>query len=399
MPGKRSRHSVLCVWKRYPWPLQLGDNYRRLNIVKRLQGRFIFDLYCYDERDEVPPQIRSYFDRVIVRPVPTGPGMGKIQTLLAGLTQYEPTSSLSQAHRELSDLLQDGRYDIAIASLGVLRYLPRGVTAPIFGDIIDNDCFAVWRELRHSTSLTELISHSRGLAAAALYQRAYFRRLSAACYVSELDAAVSKRITPSLTHEVIPSGVDPAIFRRIDGNQEPNSLVFEGNMSFPPNVDAACYFATDIFPLIRNVVSGAKLYIVGKDPAPSVRDLASAQIIVTGYVEDVPHWLSKAQVFVSPLRIGAGIKTKVLQAWAVGVPVVATSESTGGLRSVDGKNIIVRDGPEAFAQAVIELLRDPDKARAIGLEGRKTVECHYTWDHLAGRFGDTLERIITGGES
>ena len=399
MPGERSRHSVLCVWKRYPWPLQRGDNYRRLNIVKRLQGRFIFDLYCYDERDEVPPQIRPYFDRVIVRPVPTGPGMGKIKTLLAGLTQYEPTSSHGQAHGELSDLLQDGRYDIAIASLGVLRYLPKGVTAPIFGDIIDNDCLAVWRELRHSTSLTALIGHSRGLAAAALYQRAYFRRLSAACYVSELDAAVSKRITPSLAHAVIPSGVDPAIFRRIEGNQEPNSLVFEGNMSFPPNVDAACYLATDIFPLIRDVVSGARLYIVGKDPAPSVRDLASAQIIVTGYVEDVPQWLSKAQVFVSPLRIGAGIKTKVLQAWAMGIPVVATSESTGGLRSVDGKNIVVRDRPEAFAQAVIELLRDPGKARSIGLEGRKTVERHYTWDRLAGRFGDTLERIITDGES
>jgi len=394
MSREVSRPRVLLVLERYPWPLQRGDNYRRLNIVRRLQGRFVFDLYCCNEKNRPPPEIKPYFDRIIARLLPTDDGIGKIKTLLAGLTPYDPESSYGQARSELDRYVRAGGYDVVVASLGVLPYLPQGISAPMFGDIIDNDCLAIWRDLRNCRSLAKFFSLGRALAAAALNQRAFFRRLSAACYVSEVDAAVSRRITPSLVHEVIPSGVDPTIFRGLNGPREPHALVFEGNMGFPPNVDAACYFVSDIFPRIRAVIADARFYIVGKDPDPDVLALACDEIIVTGFVEDIRPWLNKAQVFVSPLRTGAGIKTKVLQAWAAGVSVVATSKSTGGLKIVDGENIIIRDGAESFAQAVVDLLQDPLRARTIGQEARRTVEQHHTWDQAARRFGDALEQII-----
>ncbi len=396
MSRETSCPRVLLVLKRYPWPLQRGDSYRRLNIVKRLQDRFVFDLYCCNEKNGPPPEIRPYFNRVIARLLPTDDGMGKTKTLLARLTPYNPVSSYGQARSELDQFVRAGGYDAVVASLGVLPYLPKGISAPIFGDIIDNDCLAIWRDLRNCGSLAKFVSLGRALTAAALNQRAYFRPLSAVCYVSEVDAAISRWITPSLVHEVIPNGVDPTMFRHFIGPREPHSLVFEGNMRYPPNVDAACYFVSDIFPRIRAVIADARFYIVGKDPDPDVLALASDEIIVTGFVEDIRPWLSKAQVFVSPLRTGAGIKNKVLQAWAVGIPVVATSKSTGGLKVEDGKNIVVRDEAEAFAQAVVELLRDPVRAQSIGLEGRRTIERHYTWDQLARRFGDALEQIMHG---
>ncbi len=393
-----SRPRVLLVLERYPWPLQRGDNYRRLNIVRRLQGRFVFDLYCCSEKNRPPPEIKPYFDRVIARLLPTDDGMGKIKTLLAGLTPYDPESSYGQARSELDRFVRAGGYDVVVASLGVLPYLPQRISVPYFGDIIDNDFLTILRELRHYETLAKFFSLGRALVSAYLNQRAFFRRLSAVCYVSEVDAAVSKRISPSLVHEVIPNGVDPTVFRRMNGYGELNSLIFEGNMNFPPNVDGACYFATNIFPRIRAAISDTRFYIVGKNPDPKILALASDEIIVTGFVEDVRPWLNKARVFVCPLRTGAGIKNKVLQAWAMEIPVVATSKSTGGLKIVDGENIIIRDGAESFAQAVVDLLQDPLRARTIGQEGRRTVEQHHTWDQAARRFGDALEQIINSGQ-
>ena len=158
---------------------------------------------------------------------------------------------------------------------------------------------------------------------------------------------------------------------------EPATLVFEGNMMFGPNVDAARRLALEILPIVRAAIPAARLVLVGRDPAPEVRALAGESVEVTGTVDDVRPFLARGTVFACPMRLGSGIKNKILQAWAMARPVVATPASLGGLAAHDEDNLLVREDNLGFSEAVIELIRDPARVRttrgARPLDGRARV--------------------------
>jgi glycosyltransferase involved in cell wall biosynthesis len=133
--------------------------------------------------------------------------------------------------------------------------------------------------------------------------------------------------------------------------------------------------------------------LVGTDPTPEVRALACDAIEVTGYVDDVRPHLDRARVFVCPLRKGAGIKNKILQAWAMGKAVVATPQSVGGLEVQEGVNVLVRPFNRGFVEAIVALLNDPARAAALGEAGRRTVLDHYTWDLKAAELDRQLHDV------
>ena len=385
------RPRILLILRRFPWPMEHGMHLRHLNIIERLQDRFVFDLYCYAEQQEPPTELNAYFRQIIYdqrQANETGAGV-KVRS------RNDDRSSTQEIKRELEALLDGGQYDVAVTTIGTLRYLPRHPSIPVIGDMIDNDCLIIWRSLRYARNLFELYRRVRDFLVWAAYQRVFFRRLACVCYVSEVDAAFSKRISRYPNHEVIPNGVNTDFFTPAEQLSEPYSLVFEGNMDFEPNVDAARYLISEILPRIHNAIAGAHLYLVGNNPHPDIVAASSEHVTVTGYVQDIRPWLRRARVFACPMRIGAGIKNKVLQAWAMGIPVVATTKGTGGLRAIDGQNILVRDRPDDFAEAVVEILHDHQLARSIGEAGRRTAMRHYTWIQSANRFGEVLQRAMT----
>src|SRR6185295_14351393 len=162
-------------------------------------------------------------------------------------------------------------------------------------------------------------------------------------FVSDIDAATFKRVCPRTPVSVVNNGVDEATFRPIGLPLEPGTVVFEGRMDFGPNVDGAVAFCRNILPRICAAIPDIRVKLVGMSPAPQVRELASATVEVTGFVEDVRPYLERASVFICPLRKGAGIKNKILQAWSMGKAVIATPESVGGLDVREGANILVRN--------------------------------------------------------
>jgi len=227
------------------------------------------------------------------------------------------------------------------------------------------------------------------------FERRYFSKAEACLFVSEVDAAVFSRICPGNLVRVIHNGVDAEYFQPNDLPIEADSVVFEGSMDFYPNIDGAIYLCNEVMPLVRKRRPGVKTYIVGKKPTRSVQALASADVIVTGFVEDVRPYLARAALFVSPTRTGAGIKNKILQAWAMGKAVVATSASTGGLRCRDGDNILVRDTTEGLADAIVTLLDDSPRRSTLGIRGRQTIVDHYTWEAKARELEDLMLAIIS----
>ncbi len=193
--------------------------------------------------------------------------------------------------------------------------------------------------------------------------------------VSEEDKAAIRACDPSLSNiECVPIGVDVEHYQPVDRIADSHNILSMGTMYWPPNVDSMLYFAREILPLIKREVPDCALTIAGQRPVEAIRALASDPAIsVTGYVDDDRAIAKDCGVFVVPLRSGSGVRVKILNALAMGLPVVATSVGAEGLDVVDGEHLLIADGPAEFAAAVVRALRGRELADGLADNGRRLV--------------------------
>jgi glycosyltransferase involved in cell wall biosynthesis len=181
---------------------------------------------------------------------------------------------------------------------------------------------------------------------------------------------------------------------------ERRDIVFVGGYQHTPNVDAVQYFAEEIMPLLRKKLPGVRFYAVGSKPPAEIQALASEDIIITGFVEDLTPLLDKMRVSVAALRYGAGIKGKIGTAMAAGLPVVATTLAAEGMSLSDGGNILVADGTEAFANAVASIYQDAALWNRVSVNGLafadKAWGADAAWGILANIVYDLGIRVTHG---
>jgi sugar transferase (PEP-CTERM/EpsH1 system associated) len=209
--------------------------------------------------------------------------------------------------------------------------------------------------------------------------------------VSPEDAAVFRDRYGVERVSSVPTGVDTEFFRPSGTvSRVPGSIVFTGSMDWMPNEDGMAYFVEEILPLVTRAVPEATLAIVGRNPTARVRALAEGRsdITVTGTVPDVRPYLEAASVVVVPLRIGGGTRIKIYEAMGMERAVVSTTIGAEGLDVVDGEHILLADDPQSFADAVIALLRAPDRAEQIGQQAASHVRAHFGWAAVAEQFAD-----------
>src|SRR5208282_6305451 len=169
----------------------------------------------------------------------------------------------------------------------------------------------------------------------------------------------------------------------------PPRVVFTGSMDWEPNVDAVEYFCSQIWPRIREEFPDAIFQIVGRNPFAKVRRLASESVEVTGTVPSVAEYLEKASVVVVPLRIGGGTRLKIFEAMAMGKALVSTSIGAEGLDVLHGRDLLLADNPDRFANAVLDLLRDPVLRRRY--EQAAAIQAQrYDWSRIAEGFAGVL---------
>jgi glycosyltransferase involved in cell wall biosynthesis len=169
--------------------------------------------------------------------------------------------------------------------------------------------------------------------------------------------------------------------------------MFVGAMDWEPNVDAAKYFCAEIWPLVLARVPEAKFRIVGRNPDRRVQALAGSSVEVTGRVASVVEYLREAAVVVVPLRVGGGTRLKIYEAMAVGKAVVSTTVGAEGLDVHHGRDLILADSPDHFAESVISLLNDPELRSR---QGRAAAElaANYGWPRIARQFGEVLQGLV-----
>jgi len=201
--------------------------------------------------------------------------------------------------------------------------------------------------------------------------------------VSDTDAGLLGNLDHHTPITVIPNAIFAESYNPDDWAEaliKRPSMIFTGKMDFRPNVDAAMWFAEEILPKITREIPDAHFTIVGQKPHTRLGALRDrSDVTLTGYVDDIRPYLKAADVYIAPLRMGSGTRFKLLEAMAMGRPVVSTRIGAEGLDVQNGDQMLLADSPEEFAAAVISLLRDEDRRVALGSRGRDLVRSGYDW--------------------
>jgi sugar transferase (PEP-CTERM/EpsH1 system associated) len=225
------------------------------------------------------------------------------------------------------------------------------------------------------------------------FEREVARAFDASIFVTSDEVELFNSLSPDTTekHHAVPNGVAADFFNPEKHFESPFSetalpIVFTGVMDYWANVDAVTWFAEDIFPRIRSAMGAAEFWVVGASPMPSVVALGSLEgVHVTGRVEDVRPYLAHAKLAVAPLRIARGIQNKVLEALAMGCPVLCTENAASGLEALSRAPVEVHDDPRKIEEAAIRTLK-ADPSRSVSEQARQYVLENYCWDRNLDQF-------------
>jgi glycosyltransferase involved in cell wall biosynthesis len=236
-----------------------------------------------------------------------------------------------------------------------------------------------------------------GLRAMRAIEAGIVRRAAHVMFASERDRRLILGSAATPASSVVPNGVDLEFWRRTATALGRDRIVFTGAMHYPPNVDAAIVLIEEVLPLVRRRIPEARLDIVGRDPAPSLLALADRPgVQVTGFVPDVRPYLDAASVFAAPLRFGAGIQNKLLEALAMELPVVASTLAIDGLRVGEAAPpAVVADEPAVMADRIVEMLETVREDPTPNAPGRAYVEASFRWE-TSGRRLDEILRSVAG---
>ncbi len=228
------------------------------------------------------------------------------------------------------------------------------------------------------------------------YARLVYPRYEAVTVVADPDVKAVRETVPDANVVLIPYGTDTEYFHPVPVEKEEATLVFHSHLGYAPNIEAALEFADAIFPLIRREVPDAIFHLVGADPAPKVQALAARPgIRLWANLPDLRPAVCCARIYVCPIRHGTGLKSKVLEAMAMRMPIVAYHPgSTVGIDCVYGKHLLAAENSQEFAAHAVRLLRDPRLANQLAYEGRRLVEEKYSWDSRARAYEELYQQAM-----
>ncbi|MGD0283912.1 MAG: glycosyltransferase [Dissulfurispiraceae bacterium] len=269
---------------------------------------------------------------------------------------------------------------VQIDGYGMLQYRKHVKNVPCVAFPIDCETLSLEREKVSNVLLTaRLAVHGVKVRRVESTYGSYY----ASVFVAQPDADRARQLSPDANIVCIPNGVDADYFSPTDQGVEPETIVFHGSMCFPPNIEAATWFITKVWPGLRDRHPKARYLVVGTDPAEQIlaAALGDNRIVVTGSVPDVRPYLQSASVVAVPMQSGSGIKNKVLEGMAMAKPVVLSSMATAGINhAIPGQHFVTADTPEQFIDAICGLWRNPDRASRIGASARELVQTHHSWE-------------------
>lgn len=398
--------NLLFLTQRIPYPPTKGDKIRALQILKYLRKHYTIHLGSLidDPADEehVPTVetlcATSHFARIDRR-------KAKL-TCLTGLVTGEALSVTFYRDRGLSawvrKTLKTIKPDVVFVYSSnmapyVLDYM-NSTRVHSICDLVDVDS-EKWKEYsRKGTGLMRLV-HAREWHQIARLESRIAKEFDWTTLVTSDEADLFCRMIPAFADKVraVPNGVDfiyfdPQIKQTAPYSTDRLNFVFTGTMDYPPNVDAVRWFAMEILPSVHRRAPDAQFHVVGSNPVPAVLELTSNPgVFVTGSVPDVRPYLAYATAAVAPMRIARGVQNKVLEAMAMGRPVVVTEDALRGIDVVPGREVLLANDAETFAVCCLDAAKP--SSSAIGQAARVRVEREFGWDGRLRGFDPLLRAL------
>jgi sugar transferase (PEP-CTERM/EpsH1 system associated) len=399
------RKRILFLTPQLPYPPQQGTALRNYNLIAQVAQRHEVHLLSFVENPSGTPPHQPAIDpgplqdlcaSVHTVPVPHRSRWRRLQTVLTSplpdlvhrLDSALFYSRLEQVLRDIAPLNVVEIEALEMAQYGVHAVRAAGEPRPRLLYDAHNAEYLLQKRIFETDSrqprrwLGALYSWLQWQKLRR-YEAGVCRQAQQVIACSPADGDALAQLAPCLKATIVPNGVDteyfqPGIVSPLPLGPQP--LVFTGKMDFRPNVDAALWFGTAVWPLIRQRVPQAQFYVVGKNPHPRLAPLRdTAGITLTGFVEDVRPYVAAAAVCVVPLLTGGGTRLKVLEAMAMGKAIVSTTLGCEGIPATPGREIILADEGADMAAQVVALLGDSARCQALGQAARAFVEQHFDW--------------------
>lgn len=382
---------LVVITSRFPFPLEKGDKLRAYHQIKELAKHFKIYLISTSEHEvskEDYKELQPYCQSIHVYPISFlqktwGSGTKLFSKKPIQVGYFHHYSIQLKINKLLAEIKPDHIYCQLIRAS---EYVKHYHDCPKTIDYMDAFSKGVERRSVNAKGIKKYIFESE-YKRLMNYENAIFEYF-------EHHTIISKQDKQYIFHKnreaiaIVPNGVDESFLEINDSEPKTTDLVFIGNMSYPPNITAAQFIVNEILPLIDIQL---KVKIAGSNPSKEVSKLASSQVEITGYVDDIKIAYRSAQIFVAPMFLGTGLQNKLLESMALGVPCITTSMANNALGATPEKEILIADSAEEFAYQIKRLREKPDLYQEILENGRSFIVENYEWSKVT----DKLVQLIS----
>lgn len=372
---------------RFPYPEIGGDSLRINNVAKYLkrQGHRLVLVSFYGEKEPDIEQARVVYDRIEMVPVKTFETIiNSLKALLSGKPIQVGYYYSGRFLNKLRNVVSDEEIDVFIPhAMRMTEYLVRlGLEKKTIVEQTDAMSKTYTLSQRGKGSFVKKFIYNIEKSLTPAYEEFMLKNFPKVVFVSPADVKyLNDKYHDTNSAVCFTNGFD--VPDKVSTVYDHNKICIMGNMRTLQNQDAAIFFVEKVFPLILKIRPDAKFYIVGAEPSNQILNLASENIIVTGFVDCVEEVIGNSCLCVAPVRIAAGIQNKVLVSMGCGVPVVMSELISRPIpQLVNGKNCFIEDDPEKIANICLQLMENRELRNRIGMSGRQMIIEHYSWDKV-----------------
>lgn len=384
---------ILFLAFEVPYPLDRGGRIKTFHYLKALTRSHQVDLVALTRTQECEKnldhlQSNLSFEDVYSIPINLSQ-LRKVRLALKSLWQTTPfvmaLYASTEGKRLLERLLNSGHFDLIYADhLHMAQYVPGQTLASTLLDQHNVES-VILRRFVDSQSSKPLQWFARlEYRKMSRYEPEMCRRFDAIWVTTEVDKKlIAPWLLPQQHVQVLPIGVDTDYFQPESRKRDGRTLISIGTLSWPPNADGVLWFYGEVYSLIKKRVPNIKFVIVGANPPPAIRRLAEdPSVEVTGWVDDIRPLMARSTAMVVPLRSGSGMRVKILNALATGLPVVSTSVGCEGIAATPGDDILIADDGDTYVQRIVTLLKDQRLQRKLSKNGDRLIQERYSWNAI-----------------
>ena len=383
---------LVVVASRFPYPLEKGDKLRLYFQIKYLaQHHDIILLSLADEK--ISPadlaHVQNFCKSVHVFPI--SKNKARLRTIFSLLDSnpLEVNYFLNKKiKRQIEQIIHQEKPDHIYCQLIRMSEYVRHLPYPKTLDYMDAFSIGMQRRAKNSNwflkSIFEQDAHK-----IARYEEAVFSNFDQHTIISQQDQQHLTFAEKEKVH-VLPNGVDTDFFHPLPQAIKNFDLAFVGNMGYYPNIQAAVFLAKKIFPALQNHFPDLRLLVAGARPSAEVKNLANAQITISGWVEDIREAYASSKIFVAPIFHGRGQQNKILEAMAMGIPCITSDQVNEAIGAIPGESILIANDTESCQEQISLLLNEPDLQKRLSENGLRFVRENFSWE----KYGQQLEEII-----